>query len=100
MFANPLFTPRPSVRGGTADEDVDAYVFWDTRIVGAVNVALAARRPLLVTGPAGSGKSTLARAVARDLGWTYLKRVITSRTEIDDLTARCDDVRRLADAQL
>jgi len=25
-----------------------------------------------IDGPAGSGKSTVARAVARELGWTYL----------------------------
>src|SRR5829696_2819593 len=100
-FANALFMPTPPrARPSTDDEDSDAYVFWDGRIVDAVNVALAAGRPLLVTGPPGSGKSTLARAVARELGWTFLKQVVTSRTEVVDLTARFDDVRRLADAQL
>jgi MoxR-like ATPase len=105
-FANPLFAPTgrairpPSSEGDEPPEDRHAYDFRDERIVTAVNVAIAARRPLLVTGPPGAGKSSLAQAVATEKDWTYAERVITSRTEIGDLTATFDAVRRLADAQV
>jgi len=102
-FSNPLFTPTrrpPGPSGEGRPEDADAYVFHDGRIADAVNVAMAARRPLLVTGIPGSGKSSLARAVAREKNWTYVEHVVTSRTELADLTAGFDAVRRLADAQL
>jgi MoxR-like ATPase len=103
-FDNPLFTParrpRTAASGDGPSEDGNAYVFHDSRIANAVNVAMAARRPLLVTGLPGSGKSSLARAVAREKNWTYVEHVVTSRTELADLTAGFDAVRRLADAQL
>jgi MoxR-like ATPase len=105
-FKKPLFKPKgrslPAVvptNGGPPAEAQDAYEFWDPRIIDAVNVALAARRPLLVTGAAGTGKSTLALAVARELRRVFVKLVVTSRTEVGDLTAGFDQVRRLADAQ-
>lgn len=102
-FDHPLFTPTRRAHGALGQgrsEDRDAYVFHDDRITNAVNVAMAARRPLLVTGVPGSGKSSLARAVAREKNWTYIEHVVTSRTELADLTAGFDAVRRLADAQL
>jgi MoxR-like ATPase len=104
-FNNPLFAPQGrSLPEIVASDDGppeahDAYTFWDPRIIDAVNVALAARRPLLVTGAAGTGKSTLALAVARELRGVFVKHVVTSRTEVGDLTAGFDQVRRLADAQ-
>lgn len=76
-----------------------AYVYHDPRIALAVNVALAARRPLLVTGPPGAGKSTLAADVASRLDWCYVSESITSRTRFEDLVARFDAVARLSDAQ-
>ena len=103
-FKNALFAPslltREADHRASEDEDQDAYVFHDDHIIDAVNVAMAARRPLLVTGLPGSGKSSLARAVAREMNWTYVEHVVTSRTELTDLTAGFDAVRRLADAQL
>ena len=78
------------------DEGESEYVYHDPRIVYAVNVAMIARRPLLVTGSPGSGKSTLADDVARRLGWALAKTTITSRTRLDDLVARFDAVKRLS----
>jgi MoxR-like ATPase len=78
---------------------VYAYDFWDDRAVLAVNVALAADRPLLVRGPAGCGKSSLARAVAEYMGWNLIDVTITTRTEPQDLLWEMDAVARLADAQ-
>lgn len=97
--------PAPSVPA-TGGDDGDAavgdgaYVFDDERIVLAVNVALATRRPLLVLGPPGSGKSTLAPNVARHLGRVCHTEVITARTEPEDLLWRFDALRRLNDAQI
>jgi MoxR-like ATPase len=105
-FATPLFEPAPQPEfspakdGERPPEQRDAYAFHDERVVTAVNVALATRRPLLVTGEPGSGKSSLALAVARELAWSYAEKVVTSRTELADLTAGFDAVRRLADSQL
>jgi MoxR-like ATPase len=107
-FKSPLFDPRPhadwtpapAAAGEQPQERRAAYEFLDPRVVAAVNVALAARRPLLVTGDPGAGKSTLARAIASERGWTYIEKTITSRTELSDLTAGVDTVRRLADAQI
>jgi MoxR-like ATPase len=86
-----------------ADEESGAaravYVY-SGRIELAVNVAIATRRPLLVAGPPGSGKSTLARSVARAKKWRYLEKVVTSRTQADDLMAGFDALRRLNDAQI
>ncbi|MFL6139393.1 MAG: AAA family ATPase [Frankiaceae bacterium] len=94
-FPGALFDPASQASPGTG-----TYVYHDERIVLAVNVALATRRPLLITGEPGSGKSTLARDVAQRLGWAYAWTTITSRTRLADLIASFDAVRRLADAQV
>ena len=65
----------------------------------AVQIALAAARPLLVRGDPGTGKSTLAASIARILGWRYYETVITSRVQARDLQWSFDAVRRLADAE-
>lgn len=93
-FQNACFDPGEGAEPGTGD-----YVYHDPRIVLAVNVALATRRPLLVTGMPGAGKSTLAADVARCLDWAYVSTTVTSRTRLDDLVARFDAVQRLSDAQ-
>ncbi|WP_406280856.1 AAA family ATPase [Embleya sp. NBC_00896] len=90
--------PREGNGDGACDGDV--YVFDDERIVLAVNVALATRRPLLVFGPPGSGKSTLAPNVARHLARVCHTEVITARTEPEDLLWRFDALKRLNDAQI
>ena len=93
-FPRARFDPGASAEPGTS-----RYVYHDPRIVLAVNVALVVRRPLLVMGLPGSGKSALATDVAARLGWSFIGTTITSRTRLEDLVARIDSVRRLADAQ-
>jgi MoxR-like ATPase len=93
-FNNSRFTPATRTKPGEG-----GYVYHDPRIVLAVNVALATRRPLLVTGVPGAGKSTLAADAAQHLQWAYVSTTITSRTQIEDLVARFDAVARLNDAQ-
>lgn len=93
-FPGALFDPGAAAPAGTGQ-----YVYHDPRIVLAVNVALVTRRPLFITGVPGSGKSTLAADVAGHLRWAYVATTVTSRTRLEDLVARFDAVRRLADAQ-
>ena len=97
-FAGAPFDPEADAVIPLAEGESE-YVYHDPRIVYAVNVAMIARRPLLVTGSPGSGKSTLADDVARRLGWALAKTTITSRTRLDDLVARFDAVKRLSHAQ-
>lgn len=95
------FHPRDTSPAGTgmvADQsDGSGYVFND-RIVLAVRTALATSRPLLVRGESGTGKSSLAAAIAAQLGWRKLERVISSRTEARELLWDIDHLRRLQDA--
>jgi MoxR-like ATPase len=69
---------------------------YDDDLALAVNVALAAGRPLLLSGEAGTGKSTLAADAAWKLGRRFYAEVITSRTKAQDLQWTFDAVRRLA----
>jgi len=98
----------PAAKGGVADETTGTVAFtaadeslymYSLDIILAVNLALATKRPLLVSGPPGSGKSTLARSVASVLEWRFEAQVVTSRTEARDLLWRFDALRRLGDAQ-
>ncbi len=93
-FTDAQFAPEPDPTPGG-----QSYVYHDPRIVLAVNVAIATRRPLLVTGVPGAGKSTLAADVASQMNWSYLTTTITSRTQLDDLVVRVDSLARLNDAQ-
>jgi MoxR-like ATPase len=68
--------------------------------IGAVNAAMAARRPLLVRGEPGTGKSQLAAAAARALGCVFISKVIDAATEPRDLLWSFDGVSRLAEAQV
>ena len=79
-------------------DDMEPYVFDET-IAIAVDVALATKRPLLVSGNPGCGKSRLADAIAAVQGWNLLTRTVTSRTRLESLTAEVDQLRRLNDAQ-
>ncbi|HND55495.1 MAG TPA: AAA family ATPase, partial [Pirellulaceae bacterium] len=79
--------------------EVVRHVF-DSASIAAVNGALAANRPLLVSGEPGVGKSQLAAAVAAELGRPFVSLTANSRTEVSDLLWRFDAVARLAEAQL
>jgi MoxR-like ATPase len=87
---------RVAFRAGDRPDDLHIY---DPKMILALNVALATRRPLLISGEPGSGKSTLARSAAAVLGWRYYKQMITSRTQAADLLWKYDTLRRLNDAQ-
>jgi MoxR-like ATPase len=103
MGYQPLFNPPPAAPLPTdrpGDRRDGSVYLYTPEIELAVNVALAAGRPLLVRGPSGGGKSTLAGHVARVLGWRYYEKVISSRTQAQDLLWEVDHLRRLQDAQL
>lgn len=95
-----LRLPAPSSAGAELGDLQDGAVYvFDESIVLAVNVALAAQRPLLVTGDPGSGKSTLAACVAAHMEWRYEPETITPSTRAADLQWKFDALRRLRDAQ-
>ena len=86
-----------SVAVGEGSEPGDVYVYTTATIL-ALNVALSARRPLLITGEPGSGKTTLAQNAADVLGWWFYRETVTSRTQASDLFYSFDALRRLNDA--
>jgi MoxR-like ATPase len=104
----PLFDPGAAMQpfadnrayrlGDRGTAAAQPYVY-DDDITLAVNVALAAGRPLLVRGHPGTGKSSLARSVAGLLGWRFHGVTVSSRTSARDLQWSFDTVARLADAQ-
>lgn len=70
-------------------------------LIDAVNVALALRRPLLVTGAPGSGKSSLIDAVAAELTLgRVLRWHITSRSTLAEALYRYDVLGRIHAQQL
>lgn len=89
---------RGSVSCRMGDKPEDVYVYSPKTIL-AINVVLATRRPLLISGEPGCGKSTLALNASQVLGWWYYKQMITSRTQASDLLWTFDALRRLSDAQ-
>lgn len=72
---------------------------FDEPSIWAVKAALAARRPLLVSGEPGTGKSQLARAAAHQLQRAFISEVINARSECQDLQYQYDAVTRLGEAQ-
>lgn len=72
---------------------------FDEESIWAVKAALAARRPLLVSGEPGTGKSQLARAAAYQLKRAFIFEVINARSESQDLQYQYDAVTRLGEAQ-
>jgi MoxR-like ATPase len=99
----------PEARGGSRVDGTATVVYGAGRAPGdtylytpetllAINVALALRRPLLISGEPGSGKTTLARNAASVLGWWFYRETVTSRTRATDLLWTFDSLRRLNDA--
>jgi MoxR-like ATPase len=68
--------------------------------IAAIEIALAARRALLVRGEPGTGKTQLALAAAVALKRAFVPFVVDSRTESRDLLWHYDAVARLAEAQV
>ncbi|MEZ5944347.1 MAG: AAA family ATPase [Planctomycetaceae bacterium] len=66
----------------------------------AIKAALAASRPLLVSGEPGIGKTQLALAAAADLNRPLCRLTVDSRTEARELLFSFDPVARLAEAQV
>jgi MoxR-like ATPase len=99
-----LFDPTQPPKGGLAASGAAAdrappntYLF-DEALVLAINVALAARRPLLLHGTSGVGKTSVARAIAWRQGWSFVSIVVTSRSLARDFLYQIDDLKRLQDA--
>lgn len=90
-----------ALRSGSGGDRRDGllYIYHNDDIKLAVNVALATKRPLLLSGPSGCGKSSLALNVALTLGWRFYEYVVTARSEARDLLWSFDTLRRLNDAQ-
>jgi MoxR-like ATPase len=93
------FEPDRAYRLGDRSTTASLPYVYDTQITLAINVALAAGRPLLVRGHPGTGKSSLARSIAERLGWRFYATTVSSRTSARDLIWSFDTVARLADAQ-
>jgi MoxR-like ATPase len=82
------------------DFEGDDYVA-SPALATAVNTALAAEQPLIVTGEPGTGKTALAASIARRLGWEApLKFVTRSDHQARDCLYTFDGLRRLYDAQV
>ncbi|WP_437733614.1 AAA family ATPase [Sorangium sp. So ce1335] len=82
-----------------ADGD-EAYIA-SPELAAAVNTALAAEQPLLVTGEPGTGKTTLADSIARQLGYgPPLKFWTRSEHQASECLYRFDSMRRFYDAQV
>lgn len=71
-----------------------------TRLVQAVNTAVALQRPLLLKGEPGCGKTKLAKAVADELDLPYFEWNVKSTSRAQDGLYTYDTIGRLRDAQL
>lgn len=96
MITNPNdLPPKLSLPGTTSGH----YLLPD-EAKNALRLARVRPRPLLVIGEAGVGKSQLAVALAHHWRVPFLKFVVQSTTQADELLWRFDAVQRLAEAQV
>jgi MoxR-like ATPase len=84
---------------GSADLPPEYHYIIDSASQGALRMALATGRPLLIKGEPGIGKTELARAAAKALEMPLYESIVVARTEAEHLLFEFDYVRRLADAQ-
>ena len=68
-------------------------------LMGAVNIAMALQKPLLVKGEPGTGKTMLAEAISSALGKDLIIWNIKSTTKAQDGLYVYDTVQRLYDSQ-
>ncbi|MBQ5951692.1 MAG: MoxR family ATPase [Lachnospiraceae bacterium] len=68
-------------------------------LMGAVNIAMALQKPLLIKGEPGTGKTMLAQAVAEALGKNLIIWSVKSTTKAQDGLYTYDVVQRLYDSQ-
>lgn len=91
---------NPLVKGVDVLRDPRGYRA-SSELANAVNVALALKMPLLVTGDPGTGKTQLAYRLAVELGWTEVLRFNTkSSSQAGDLFYSFDSVRQFGQSQL
>ena len=82
----------------TAFQGTKNYVA-SPELLGAVNIATALQKPLLVKGEPGTGKTMLAQAVAEALGKQLIIWSVKSTTKAQDGLYVYDVVQRLYDSQ-
>ena len=82
----------------TAFQGTKSYVA-SPELLGAVNIATALQKPLLVKGEPGTGKTMLAQAVAEALGKQLIIWSVKSTTKAQDGLYVYDVVQRLYDSQ-
>ena len=68
-------------------------------LMGAVNIAIALQKPLLIKGEPGTGKTMLAEAISQALGKKLIIWNINSTTKAQDGLYVYDVVQRLYDSQ-
>jgi MoxR-like ATPase len=85
--------------GSEANPDQRHFVFAEEAVL-ALNISLATRRPLLISGEPGGGKTSLAQFAAHALGHVFYRETVTSRTQASDLLSSFDALQRLGHAQI
>ena len=88
----PSVTPLPQFKG------TNNYIA-SAELQGAVNVAVALGRPLLIRGEPGTGKTLLAKAVAESLQLDLLTWHVKSTAKAQDGLYVYDTVQRLNDSR-
>lgn len=91
---------NPLVTGADPLRDPRGYRAG-AELANAVNVALALRMPIVVTGEPGTGKTQLAYRLAAELGKPEVLRFDTkSSSQATELFYRFDSIRQFAQSQL